>query len=255
MLSQLKTQFRVWKALTIRHMQGQAKSKYGYVWLFLEPLIYILGFRLMRRAFGGAGLTAGMTPLMFYLTGILPLYACFDGIGSYRMLSRPARLTAMSRITQADVAIAAGISSFATYFFLFWTAAVLVSIYEGAWPPQNVITINLALIGSWIIGLAAGFALTGIYRFFPPIASVLRYALLALRMLSGFFFCITQVPEQYWPYLTWNPLLHVTELIRDAWFESYVSPIASPAYVAECALALLLLGLAVQRYMRQVPYA
>jgi ABC-type polysaccharide/polyol phosphate export permease len=84
MFEQLKTQFNVLKALTIRHMQGKTKgSRYGYIWLFLEPMIYILGFRLMRKTFGAVGVTEGMTPMMFYLLGILPLYACFDGMRLY----------------------------------------------------------------------------------------------------------------------------------------------------------------------------
>jgi capsular polysaccharide transport system permease protein len=162
-------------------------------------------------------------------------------------------LTVLSRITQADLALAAAISSFALYFVIFWVGSLLVSNYEGAWPPQSITTINLALLAASIIGTAAGFALSGATRLFPGLGKVIGMSTFALRMLSGMFFCIIQVPLQYWPYLTWNPLLHITELIRDAWFESYVSPIASPAYVLECALGLLLFGLAIERFQRRIP--
>jgi capsular polysaccharide transport system permease protein len=72
-------------------------------------------------------------------------------------------------------------------------------------------------------------------------------------MSSGLFFCITMLPLAFWPYVTWNPLFHVTELVRDAWFEGYVSPIASPTYVVECTLVLLFLGLSVERHVRRFP--
>jgi capsular polysaccharide transport system permease protein len=254
MFRDLKTQFNILKALAVRDMQGQMKSyNYGFAWFLLEPLIFIIGFRLARQAFGASGITAGMTPLMFYVLGILPLYSAFDGIKAYSILASPSKLLLLPRVTTVDIAVASGISTFALYFLLFWAVAVPVSLYEGVWPPQNVVKIVFALVAGWIIGLAIGFALSGALRVFPPVKQFVGFVVFGLRMRSGFFFCIIQIPLQYWPYLTWNPLLHITEITRDAWFESYVSPIASPVYVVLCAVGLLLLGLSVERVMRRVP--
>jgi hypothetical protein len=44
------------------------------------------------------------------------------------------------------------------------------------------------------------------------------------------------------------------EMIRDAWFITYTSPIASPLYVAEWIIGLLMLGLSLERYQRRIPY-
>jgi capsular polysaccharide transport system permease protein len=151
------------------------------------------------------------------------------------------------------LAVAASISSFALYFVIFWVGSLLISNYEGVWPPQNVMTINLSLVAASVIGTGAGFALSGAVRVFPGLGKIIGISIFALRMLSGMFFCVAQVPSQYWVYLAWNPLLHITELVRDAWFESYVSPIASPAYVLEFALGLLLFGLAIERFKSRIP--
>jgi hypothetical protein len=43
-------------------------------------------------------------------------------------------------------------------------------------------------------------------------------------------------------------------MMRDAWFVTYTSPVASPAYVMEWILGLLLLGLSLERFVRRVPY-
>lgn len=256
MLSEFRTQFNVIKTLAIHNLQGQMKSyNYGFAWVLIEPLIFIVAFRMARRLMGGMGNAAGMTPLMFYLLGVLPLYSCFDGIKIYSVLSSQSNLLSFPRVTRSDMAIANGVASFAIYFLLFWAISIPVSLYERAWPPQNVVAIVFAMVSSWIIGLAVGFALSGVYRVFPPIRQFVGYAIFGLRMTSGFFFCITMIPVAYWPYLTWNPMLNITEIIRDAWFESYVSPIASPIFVIECMLGLLLLGLSVERYMRRVPFA
>jgi capsular polysaccharide transport system permease protein len=256
MLSEFRTQFNVIKTLTIHNLQGQMKGyNYGFAWVLLEPLIFIGGFRLVRQSFGSFTPASGMTPLMFYVLGVLPLYSSFDGIRSFALLATPSKMLSFPRVTPVDLAVSAGLASFSIYFLLFWAVAIPVSIYEHVWPPQNVVAILYALIGGWIIGMAAGFALSGVYRVFPPLKQFVGYMVFGLRMLSGFFFCITMVPVTYWPYLTWNPLLHVTEIERDAWFESYVSPIASPMFILECALGLVLLGLSVERYMRRIPYA
>jgi capsular polysaccharide transport system permease protein len=39
--------------------------------------------------------------------------------------------------------------------------------------------------------------------------------------ISGIFFSLQDIPQEYWHYLTWNPLLHAVELARFA---------AAPAY-------------------------
>jgi capsular polysaccharide transport system permease protein len=256
MLSELRTQFNVIKTLAIHNLQGQMKTyNYGFAWILLEPLIYIGAFRMARQAMGSSTPAAGMTPLMFYLLGILPLYSSFDGIKAFALVANPSNLLSFPRVTPVDLAVSAGVASFSIYFLLFWTVAIPVSIYEQVWPPQNIVLIIYALIVGWIFGMATGFALSGVYRVFPPIKQFVGYIVFGLRMLSGFFFCIVMVPVAYWPYLTWNPLLHVTEMVRDGWFESYTSPIASPMFVLECTIGMLLLGLSVERYMRRVPYA
>jgi len=64
-------------------------------------------------------------------------------------------------------------------------------------------------------------------------------------------FQITMFPATIWPYLTWNPLLHVEELLRTYWFYSYHTPVGSPSYVAECLFGMVFFGLLLERYARR----
>jgi len=116
-----------------------------------------------------------------------------------------------------------------------------------------LVQIILSLITAWIIGWCLGLVVSAPFRSFPPLKQFIGYSNFALRMSSGMFFCITMLPLTVWPYFTWNPLFQTTELVRDAWFEGYVSPVASPMYVAECTLVLLFLGLSVERHVRRAP--
>lgn len=255
MFKALATQFNVLKALTIHNLQGQMKTyRYGFAWIILEPLFFLVAFRMMRKVVGGSlEPPSGMTPFMFYVLAIIPLYLVFDGIKSYGTLVSPSKMLTVPRVTPLDMVLASGASSFAIYFLLFWIIAVPISIFENAWPPDDILDIILGLILGWLLGMAIGFALSGAVRVFPPIKQFIGYSIFALRVSSGLFFSITMVPVTVWPYLAWNPLLNVTEIIRDAWYESYVSPIASPIFVTKCLVVALLLGLSVERFMRRVP--
>jgi ABC-type polysaccharide/polyol phosphate export permease len=111
------------------------------------------------------------------------------------------------------------------------------------------------LVSAWMLGIAAGFIISGAYRVFPPTKQFVSYTSFALRISGGMFFCITMIPVAWWPLLSWNPVLQATEMTRDGWFQGYVSPIANPLYIGECILGMLLLGLSIERFMRRVPFA
>ena len=255
MLRELKTQFNVLKALTIHDLQGQMRAyNYGFAWLLLEPLIYIAGFRLMRQFLGAFAPPSGMTPLMFYILGVLPLYICFEGLKTFQIAAKPSKLLSFPRVTPVDLTLAAAASSFAVYFVLFWLIALPVSIYEHVWPPENIMSVMFALILAWMLGVSFAFIISGAFRAFPPTKQFMSYMVFGLRVASGMFFCITMIPVVWWPYLDWNPLLQVTEMMRDGWFQSYVSPIANPGYIGACILTMTLLGLSIERFMRRIPY-
>src|SRR5271169_4087835 len=71
----IKTQFNVIVALTIRELQSLMKSyNYGFAWALLEPIMFIGIMRVARSAF--KGLTPpDMPPTTFLIVGIIPFYS------------------------------------------------------------------------------------------------------------------------------------------------------------------------------------
>jgi capsular polysaccharide transport system permease protein len=227
--------------------------RYGFAWVLLEPLIFIAAFRMMRKAFGSMAQPSGMTALMFYVLGVFPIFVFFDGMRSYTIAASRSKLLEFPGVSPLDLVIAKNIASFAVYYLLFWVVAIATSNFEGAWPPGNVLQITMALLSAWVLGQGVGIIIGGGFIYFPPLKQFIGYSSIVIRLASGMFFCITMVPVAYWPYLTWNPLLHITEMTRDAWFDSYVSPVADPKFVLTCILATTLLGLLVERSLRRIP--
>ena len=255
-LKDLQTQINVIAALTIRELQGLMKGyNYGFAWALLEPIMFIAVMRVMRSAF--KGLTPpNMPPTTFLILGIVPFYLYVDAIGAvYRSLGEPDNLLKFPRVTPVDVAIASALCDFCIYFVLFCLFMLSASIYEGAWPPENLLKVVLTVIMLWMLGISLGFVVGAASRVFPPVKQFISYYNLVNRMIGGMLFVITMFPSIYWPWLTWNPTIHCSEMLRDGWFVTYTSPVADPVYVLEWILGLLLLGLSLERFQRRMPYA
>jgi len=254
-VSALRTQLRVIATLTIRDLQNLMRGyNYGFAWALLEPVIFIGLMRIARSAF--KGLTPpDMPPNTFLILGIVPFYMYNSALGSaYQAISGPDTLLQFPRVTPIDIALGSALSDFCIYFALFLGFVGFFSIYERAWPPQNGLEVLLVFIALWIMGVGLGIVVGTAARVFPPIKQFISYYNLANRMLGGMLFVITMFPSSFWPYFTWNPILHCMEMLRDGWFVTYTSPVASPAYVIEWILGLFLLGLSLERFQRRVPY-
>jgi capsular polysaccharide transport system permease protein len=251
----LKTQFNVVKALTIRDMQNLMSTySYGFAWALLEPIMFIGIMRVLRSAV--KGLTPpNMPPSTFLIVGIIPFYLYIQAVKSASVaVSKSDKLLEFPRVTPVDVAISSALTDFCIYFALFCGFSVFFSNYEGVWPPQNALEVIFAFSMLWMLGVSLGLVVGTTARVFPPIQNFMSYYNLANRMMGGMLFVITMFPQSYWPYFTWNPVLHCMEMIRDGWFVTYTSPVADPAYVMEWVLGLLLLGLSLERFQRRVPY-
>jgi capsular polysaccharide transport system permease protein len=254
-LAELRTQFNVVKALAINELQDLGKTyNYGFAWALLEPIMFIGIMRAARSAF--KGLTPpDMPPTTFLIVGIVPYYMYLSAMASvYKSLGNADKMLQFPRVTPIDMALAAALSDFCIYFAVYCFFLLPVSIYEKAFPPENALKVFSMYCVLWVLGVAFGFVAGAAARVFPPIAKFIGYYNIINRMLGGMLFVITQIPSIYWPYLTWNPILHCMEMIRDGWFVTYTSPVADPAYVAEWILGLLLLGLSLERYQRRLPY-
>src|SRR3954451_9881567 len=104
MFKDVARQFNIIKALAIHDLQGQMKTyNYGFAWALLEPLIYIVAFRMARKLLGGSGATDGMTPLMYYVLGVFPLYFFLQGMGAGGSAARKSSLLYFPRVTQIDL--------------------------------------------------------------------------------------------------------------------------------------------------------
>jgi capsular polysaccharide transport system permease protein len=250
MLKALKTQLNVVAALTIRDMQRARKSlKYGYAWSFLQIAVTIVFFRLIMSATGLA--PAGMGATTFLIQGVFITLTFLATLSASSKASRRG-LCILPRVTPLDLFLAKGFLVFVNYSILFWAFAIPAAIYDGDWPPENPLGVQAILIANWLLALGLGYAINTVASFFPAILEFKKFFVKPMRYISGMFFVISSFPTWIWPYLTWNPVLHCSELMRSYWFTVYTTPVGSLPFVLMCIAGLTLLGLSLEHYMRRV---
>ncbi len=245
---------RVIAALMLREMSTRyGRTPGGYVWAILEPLgmILILGwaFSLLARS-----PSLGVSFLLFKATGfmILQVFTVLGGqVGHALTFSKP--LLRYPRVTWVDAV--------AARFLLNAMVVMVVSILILS---GIIIFEQLTVVLHWgpiliAMGFAAGLGLgvgcLNCYLFmrFPVWTQLWSILTRPLFIISGVIFLYEDMPAIAQQVLWYNPLLHLTGLMRDGFYPLYRPTYISLTYVAACIMVPMALGLLLlRRYHREL---
>ena len=115
---------------------------------------------------------------------------------------------------------------------------------------ENVLRVLMYLFLAAFLGLGLGL-LSGAVKLYWPNWSTFQSVLMRIMFFtSGKFFLADSLPRTLQEWLWYNPMLHVTEGVRSAFFRGFESRFLDPAYPVLCMLLLLFLGLASERVSR-----
>jgi capsular polysaccharide transport system permease protein len=253
LLKLLKVQFQVLHALTLREVQGaQASLVFGFGWVLFDAFLAFAGLLIMKMAIKGWTTMPGIPPITFLVSGLIPwlmfssIYHLPDGA-----IKRGRNMLLLPIVTELDLVLAASFVTFVTYTILYTVLATISSFYEGVRFPKFFLGIVLLFLCMALMGVGFGLILMLLTRLYGPAGKFVSFFMRFGMVFSGVIFQITMFPSAFWPYLTWNPLLHVEELLRANWLYTYHSPVASPAYVMACLIGMVFFGLLLERYVRR----
>ncbi|MGH6888530.1 MAG: ABC transporter permease [Rhizomicrobium sp.] len=248
----LEVQVQVLRALVIRDMQSQqANLVHGWAWVFFDAFLAFAALLIMKLAIRAFN-PPGVPPITFIVSGLIPwlmFSACHnlpDGA-----IKRGKKLLALPIVTELDLVVASAIRIFMTFAILFLVLATVAGFYEHVPFPRVPIGILLLFVCLWLMGVCFGVMLMALNRLYQPAAKFVAFFLRFSTIISGVIFSVTMFPPSIWPYLAWNPFLHIEELLRVYWFYSYETPIGSPLFVTQCLVGMLFLGLLLERYARR----
>ncbi|CUI01646.1 ABC transporter permease [Leisingera aquaemixtae] len=241
-------------ALVLREMSTRyGRTPGGYLWAILEPLAAILflslGFSLVIRS-----PSLGTSFLLFYATGYLA-FDLYNTIANTtaRALNFSKPLLQFPAVTWVDAILArfalnSLTGSLMALLLLSGTLMVIDSRTVLDLPPA-VLAMALAMV----LGLGVGTlncVLMGLYPLWEVAWSVITRPLF---LASGVLFLYEDLPPLAQEILWYNPLMHITGLMRTGFYPTYTAAYASVTYVLLTSLALLALGLLLMgRYHRVI---
>ena len=232
-------------ALILREMSTTyGRSPGGYLWALLEPIagiaVLTIVFSLLFRS-----PPIGTNFPLFYATGMLPL-AMYMGLAQKVSVaiqfSKP--LLTYPKVTFIDAILARLILDIVTEI-LIWIVIVTGIIWLFDLP---VVPDLLAVFNSFgmiiALGLGVGLVNSFLNNMFPIWAFIWAVVNRPLFIISGVFFIIDYLPDQYRKLLFLNPVAHVVSEMRRGFYPSYPAVYVSEVYVYGISLVLMAIGLA-----------
>jgi len=241
----------VWALMMREVMTRFGRHKLGYFWAFMEPVIHITVWFVIRILIRDRSGTADMSPWLFLGTGIMS-FLMFMSMSGYvgGSISANRGLLGFPPVKTLDTIIARFQLEFATLI------VVAVALFSGmvvlgvaGWP-DSLTTLAVAGGGMMLLGTGFGMCRAIGAAFFPVVSQFNIVITRTLYLSSGLMYDPERLPPeiQYW--LSWNPCLHGVQLFRHGYSELYVTTLASPGYLYGWALCLLALGLFLEKVTR-----
>jgi ABC-type polysaccharide/polyol phosphate export permease len=241
----LRVQLRVIGALLMWEVITRyGRDNLGFVWLFLEPMIFTLSITALWYAVGLSH-SSNLPIVAFALTGYSSVLIwrncaarCTMAVqqNTGLLFHRPVRALDVL-VTKILLEIAGASISFLA-LSTFW-----ISIGWMDFPDDLLRAIEGWLLLAWFGGALAlniG-ALTSLTELAERLWHPTSYILFPL---SGAVFMVDWLAEEFKQVVLWIPQVHCVEMIRDGFFGASVHTRYDPGYVALVALLVTLSGLA-----------
>lgn len=230
-------------AIFVREMNARFSSyTFGNVWLILEPLLMIVMF-ITLFGLRGRGEFGYVEPPIFIFAAFLPFQLLWRFLVRQNMSAATGSrgLMGFRQVRLFDIFLARSLMEGG--IFLVVGVILGIGLYWFGFDPTP--RDPLRLLGwcalMWCFGASVGILFCMITQYARELEKLITMTQMPLLFLSAVFFPMTIVPEPFRTWLAWNPLVHAMELIREAWFPVYVSPVADPYYLfiwTICTLAL-----------------
>ena len=231
-------------ALCLREMvTTYGRSPGGWAWAVVEPVaaIALLAFAF-SLAFHAPPL--GSSFPLFYATGFLPYMLFHDvsqKVATSIRFSRP--LLSFGAVTYLDTLIARFFLNVLTHLVVISLVLTTILVLSNAGHYVEFQQIGLALGAAAALALGVGTLNCYLFTAFPAWERLWAIGLRPLFIISGVVFLFEDVPAKYQGLLAFNPLFHVTGLMRAAIYPTYLPSYINMWFVFALALATAGLGM------------
>ena len=243
-IKSLKIQLRVIHALMMREIITRfGRHNLGFLWLFLEPMIFTLGVMIMWNVFH---VTRNIKfPIAeFAFTGYITVL-CWRNLGNRLIKAIQPNLALMyhQNVKLIDIFFARAFLELAGVTGAFIFIATIFVFSEVFLPISSLFYIVVGWLLLCLFALGLGLfigALTELNDIVERIWHPVSYFMLPV---SGAFYLVQWLPENLRKYALYIPTVSCVELIRFGFLGYKFTPYFDIAYVVQVSVVLLFLGL------------
>lgn len=236
------------EALFLREIKTRfGKYRLGYCWAILEPTAHLLVMLAIFGYFMHRTMPDISFPV-FLINGIIP-YFLFSHITSRSISAIEANqgLFNYRPVKPVDTVVARALLESVIYGCVYIILMCIVGFAGEVFEITQLVTLILTWLLLVLFSCGLGLIFMVVGKTFPETEKFLPILIKPLYFISCVMFPLHAIPRAYWPYLLWNPIVHIVELSRECVVVGYVSEGVSLSYVAFCTLLLLFFGLALYR--------
>lgn len=253
-----RSSWQIEKAVVFALLLRELKTRFGnrmvgLVWVLFEPMAHIGSVLLLRIVIRERYAGVQIEPAVYLVVAMIPFFL-FRNIWFRMMaaLDANAGLFGYRQVKPADAMAARAIMETTMYAMIF-VAFMLVFAWIGYRALPHLPLEYLGVVGMFIMwGLGLGLVSAVGVKKFPALSTFLHLTSFPLYITSGVLIPIHSFPPTVIPILLWNPLLHMVELARWAFFPTYHPLMGiNLEYPLQCGLVLLFLGVALFFVNRQ----
>lgn len=249
LIASLGVQRRVLGALLIREMLTRyGRHNIGFLWLFVEPMIFTLGVTALWTA--TKSVHGSDIPIVaFALTGYssVLLWRNMPGrcIGA---LEANLSLMYHRNIKPLDIYLARLMIEFSGATISFFTLSLFFILIGWLEPPEDF----LEVVGGWLLiawfGAALAIALGAVSQESELVEKLWHPASYLLFPLSGSAFLVSALPPYAQQVVLYIPMVHGVEIVREGFFGSRVEAIYDLSYVIPFSLVISVVALMLVRW-------
>ena len=238
-------------ALLMRELKTRFGSfKLGYFWAIAEPAAQASIMAILFTLIGRSSLS-GVPVALFLVSGVMAYKVFTKCLTQLSVgISSNKALYSYRQVSPIDPVITRLLIEMATFFIVYQIILGAMAWFGIDVLPQDLLA--LIIVSLMLIALAFGLSLCIAVAslYWQDTNKLLTMVMTPMFFISGVFFCATMIPAKFWFLFTWNPIFHAIELSRDAFFESYVTPVGSWLYLGLLTLGFNVLGLMLYRVNR-----
>jgi len=240
-------------ALILREVTTRfGRTPGGYIWIVLQPLgmvvLLAFAFSLLQSA-----PTLGTSFLLFKATGFMIL-TVFRSLSQMIGMALPfsRNLLAYPGVIWIDAILARLLLNALTTTLVTIIVLTLAILYDGISPIISWWPTILAMVLAILLGFGVGCLNCVLFMRFEVWQQTWSILTAPLFIISGVILLYEELPPIGQEFLWYNPLMHITGLMRMGFYQVYNPIYISVPYVLACALIPLVMGLLLMRRYHRV---